>query len=59
MLGTIIKQAITIRGKIPARKNVHKQQIKQLNKLLSKAQFTSFGEHHGFMDILLSQDPIL
>ena len=58
MLGTIIKQAITIRGKIPARKNVHKQQIKQLNKLLRKAQFTSFGEHHGFMDILLSQDPI-
>lgn len=58
ILGSIIKQAITIRGRIPARKNVYKQQIKQLNKLLSKAQFTSFGSQYDFSEILLSKDPI-
>ncbi len=58
ILGSIIKQAITIRGRIPARKNIQKQQLKQLNKLLSKAQFTSFGEQYGFSEILLSEDPV-
>ncbi|MDP3567556.1 GH3 auxin-responsive promoter family protein [Sediminibacterium sp.] len=58
ILGSIIKQAITIRGRIPARKNVYKQQLKQLNKLLSKAQFTSFGEYYGFSELLLNQDPL-
>ena len=58
ILGSIIKRAITIRGRIPARKNVYKQQIKQLNKLLRKAQFTAFGEQYGFSEIVLSNDPV-
>lgn len=58
VLGSIIKGAINIRSRIPARKNVHKQQVKQLQKLLTKAQNTSFGAQYGFNEILLQEDPI-
>ena len=58
ILGSIIKGAIDLRGRIPARKNVYKQQMKQLRKLLKKAENTEFGMHYGFNNMLLEEDPI-
>lgn len=58
ILGSIIKSAIDIRGIIPARKNIYKQQVRQLTKLLTKAQDTAFGKEYNFQQILLNEDPI-
>jgi hypothetical protein len=58
LLGSIIKRAIDIRARIPGRKNVYKQQIRQLRKLLSKAQFTDFGAQFEFGQMALMEDPI-
>jgi hypothetical protein len=58
ILGSIIKGAIDIRARIPARKNVYNQQVRQLHKLLEKAQFTAFGRQYGFSDLSLMEDPI-
>lgn len=58
ILGSIIKSAIDIRGIIPARKNIYKQQIKQLIKLLTRTQDTAFGKRYNFDEILLNEDPI-
>lgn len=58
ILGTIIKGAIDIRASIPARTNAYKQQLKQLRKILAKAEFTHFGLHYGFSQILASDDPV-
>lgn len=58
ILGSIIKGAIDLRGRIPARKNVYKQQIRQLKKLLEKAEYTEFGKHYNFSQLLVEEDPI-
>jgi hypothetical protein len=58
ILGSIIKGAIDIRSRIPARKNVYKQQVKQLHKLIGKAQFTDFGIQYNFSEMSLLEDPI-
>lgn len=58
ILGTIIKGAIDIRASIPARTSSQKQQLKQLRKLLSKAEFTDIGVQYGFTSILASDDPV-
>ena len=58
ILGSIIKSAIDIRARIPARKNAYKQQVKQLQKLLTKAQFTQFGMQFKFTELALMEDPI-
>ncbi len=58
ILGSIIKSAIDIRSRIPARKNVYKQQVKQLQKLITKAQDTDFGVQFNFGDLALREDPI-
>ncbi|MES2679338.1 MAG: GH3 auxin-responsive promoter family protein [Bacteroidota bacterium] len=58
ILGSIIKSAIDIRSRIPARKNVYKQQVRQLQKLITKAQMTEFGEEFGFENLALMEDPI-
>jgi len=58
ILGSIIKSAIGIRSRIPARKNAYKQQVKQLQKLITKAQFTEFGKKYNFESIALLEDPI-
>src|ERR1051326_7294633 len=58
ILGSIIKQVITVRSKIPARKNAYKQQVRQLRKLLLKAQFTEFGKHYSFNELVLLEDPV-
>lgn len=62
IIGSIIKSAITIRSSIPnvmpARKNVYKQQVKQLHKLLAKAADTEFGKHFKFAEMSLQEDPV-
>src|ERR1700744_1982060 len=58
ILGSIIKSAIDIRSRIPTRKNAYKQQVKQLQKLLAKAQFTEFGKQFNFGELALMEDPI-
>lgn len=58
ILGSIIKGAIGIRSRIPTRRSVYKQQKKQLQKLLVKAQYTDFGKNFRFSDMLLDADPI-
>ncbi|MBP9069515.1 MAG: GH3 auxin-responsive promoter family protein [Bacteroidia bacterium] len=58
ILGSIIKGAIDLRGRIPARKNIYKQQVKQLRKLLKKAEYTEFGKYYGFSNMLLEEDPV-
>jgi len=58
ILGSIIKSAIDIRSRIPARKNAYKQQVKQLQKLITKAQFTDFGTQFNFSELAMMEDPI-
>jgi hypothetical protein len=61
ILGSIIKKAYELR-KIPIDQKKRKQtdhyetQLKTLKKLLKKAQFTSFGEHYSYADILRQGD---
>lgn len=61
ILGSIIKKAYELR-KIPIDQKQRKQtdhyqtQLKTLKKLLKKAQFTSFGEHYNFTEILRQPD---
>ena len=56
LLGSLIKSAYTLRNKPVELKqqwvNPVKAQEKQLIKLLRKAQFTAFGEHYKFTEIL-------
>jgi len=61
IIGSIIKSAIDIRSRIPvipARKNVYKQQVKQLHKLIAKAMTTEFGKHFKFEEMSLQEDPV-
>jgi hypothetical protein len=58
ILGSIIKSAIDIRSRIPGEPNAYKQQVRQLGKLLTRAQFTAFGKKFGFTDILLQEDMV-
>jgi hypothetical protein len=58
ILGSIIKQVITVRAKIPPRRSAYKQQVRQLRKLLLKAQFTEFGKAYDFSELVLLSDPI-
>jgi len=58
ILGSILKRAVDLRGKIPKRSNFDVQQKKVLKKLLKKAEFTAFGEHFHFTKLLQEKDPI-
>ncbi len=58
IIGSIIKQVIAVRSKIPARRSVYKQQIRQLRRLLLKAQFTEFGQKYSFNELVMVDDPI-
>jgi hypothetical protein len=58
IIGSIIKQVISVRGKIPSRRSAYKNQIRQLRKLLLKAQFTEFGKKYTFNELVLMEDPI-
>jgi hypothetical protein len=52
VIGSIIKSAIDLRGKVPIRVNPWRAQKRVLKRLLRKAQLTAFGDHYGFADIL-------
>ncbi len=59
LLGSILKRTIELRKKLPKRKkNGYSQQEKTLKKLLTKAEFTAFGEHYNFSRILNSDDVV-
>ena len=61
LMGVIIKKAIELRSKLPTditRVDGFSAQTKVLRKLLRKAQFTYFGEHYNFFD-LLKQDGLI
>jgi len=61
ILGTIIKKALALRSKIPPetrRTDGVRSQKKALRRLLRKAQFTHFGEHYHFDEILRSNNII-
>jgi len=60
LLGSLIKSAYALRH-MPVelkqnRKDAVRAQEKQLIKLLRKAQFTAFGEHYKFNELLLSRN---
>ncbi len=54
ILGSILKRTFELRESIPKIRKVngYDQQVKVLKKLLTKAEFTAFGEHYGFSKIL-------
>jgi hypothetical protein len=59
ILGSIIKSAIEIKGKVPKNilpKRPYNVQKKMLRRLIRKAQLTAFGEKYGFTDILGEKD---
>lgn len=61
ILGSIIKRAIEVRGKMPAIfqwQNPGKAQVRELRKLMKKAESTAFGEHYGFEEMLKSKNLI-
>lgn len=58
ILGSLIKRAITFRGRIPQRRSTYKRQVRELRKLLLKAQNTAFGQEYQFDKLLLEADPI-
>lgn len=62
LLGSIIKSAIELPGKIPLEKirraNPAKQQAATLKKLLRSAQYTSFGEAYDFGGILKNKNAV-
>jgi hypothetical protein len=54
ILGSILKRTFKLRESIPKIRKVngYEQQVKELKKLLTKAEFTAFGEHYGFSKLL-------
>ncbi|HTL80857.1 MAG TPA: GH3 auxin-responsive promoter family protein [Bacteroidia bacterium] len=57
ILGSIVKRTLDLNTKIPRRRrDAYKQQMKTLKKLLTKAEFTAFGEHYNFTRILSDND---
>ena len=62
LLGSIIKSAIELRSKIPSegyrKVSAYTQQVRTLKKLLRKAQYTAFGEHFMFFDVLRERDVV-
>jgi hypothetical protein len=58
ILGSILKRTFELRERMPKIRKVngYKQQVKLLKKLLTKAEFTAFGEHYNFSKILGEND---
>ncbi len=58
LLGSILKRTIEIGGKFPKIRlaDAYRQQVKTLKYLLTKAEFTSFGENYNFTRILSSEN---
>jgi len=61
LIGKAIKRAITLQKtlkRVRRRQTPLKKQEKTFFKLLRKAQYTEFGKHHRFDEILLSGNPL-
>ncbi|HEY0029821.1 MAG TPA: GH3 auxin-responsive promoter family protein [Bacteroidia bacterium] len=60
IIGSVIKRAFELRERLPKirKKDGYKQQTKVLKKLLTKAEFTAFGEYYNFSKILGEEDVI-
>ena len=60
ILGSILKRTFELRDRIPKirKLNGYKQQVKVLKRLLSKAEFTAFGEHYNFSKIASEKDVV-
>lgn len=60
LLGSILKRTFELRERMPRIRKVngYKQQVKVLKKLLTKAEFTAFGEHYNFSKIGSEQDVV-
>lgn len=58
LLGSILKRTIELGEKLPRLRgnDGYKQQKKMLKKMMSKAEFTAFGEHYKFSKILNEPD---
>ncbi|HEV7231871.1 MAG TPA: GH3 auxin-responsive promoter family protein [Bacteroidia bacterium] len=58
ILGTILKRTIKLRKNLPRirRKNAYALQERTLRRLISKAEFTAFGEHYQFSSLLGEKD---
>jgi len=58
LLGSILKRTIEIGGKLPKirKSDASRQQSKTLRQLLTKAEFTAFGEFYNFTRILSSEN---
>lgn len=62
IIGKILKRAIRMPKTVAVvrrKSSPAKQQVKTLIKLLSKAQYTSFGTYYGFSKILASDEPLV
>jgi hypothetical protein len=57
ILGSILKTTFELRDRIPLKRktNGYRQQVRVLQKLLSKAEFTEFGKYYNFSKILESK----
>ncbi len=56
LLGSLIKQGLKLSTRVRLRFNSPAYyQKRELKRLLSKAEFTSFGKHYGFSEILFSK----
>lgn len=60
ILGSILKRTFEISERIPKIRKIngYKKQEKVLRKLLTKAEFTAFGEHYNFSKILSEKDVV-
>ena len=60
ILGSILKRTFELRDRIPKirKQNGYKQQVKVLKTLLSKAEFTPFGEHYNFSKIASEKEVV-
>ncbi len=62
ILGSIIKNAIELRSKLPKPTVIpnspHREQRRTLRKLIRKSQFTAFGKHFDFTKLFLKRDII-
>ena len=59
LLGKALKKTIELGEKLPRRnrnQSVFKKQAKVLQALMKKAQFTSFGEHYKFTELLTEKN---
>lgn len=60
LLGKILKRTIELGSKLPRLRTSdgYEQQVDTLKKLLTKAEFTAFGEHYKFSKLLNEQDVV-